>query len=142
MADDKPDKMESLPMLGGLVAGAALLIATIGAVTVVAISPELSTAWRHVSAMCGQSSGAPDCIGLIRSVNALRARVVLMTESLAFGGIISALGCVLIGAGSTTARGAGGRHDFRRVSQTIPLLLVAIGGVVTIGGLFVSTYIR
>lgn len=58
---------------------------------------------------------AADCLDLARTLNALRVRMLLVAFCLVFGGW--------------------------RPNQTIHVVLVAIGGVAVIGGLFVSTYI-
>jgi hypothetical protein len=126
----------------GLFVGALLLVATVAAAVVVARSPELSAAWQRVNEVCSQPPVAADCLDVARTLNALRVRILLMAFSLVFGGTVSALGCVLIGAASDATQAAGGRQDLRRSSQTVPVVLVAIGGVAVIGGLFVTTYIR
>jgi len=139
MTDEKLTKVGFASALSGSFVGALLLIASLAAAVAVARSPELNVAWQRVNDICVQPLAPADCLNLARTLNALRMRIVLAAICLVFGGTVSALGCFLIGTASAATQGTGGRLDLRR--PRVPVVLVAIGGVAVIGGLFLSIYV-
>ena len=126
----------------GMLVVALLVLGSLVGAAVVARAPEVNAAWQRVNEQCGQPLAAANCLDLARTLNALRVRVLLAAFCLIFGGAVSALGCSLISTASATTPAAGGRQDLRRGNQTIPLALIAVGGVAVIGGLVLSTWIR